>query len=95
MAEQAIRIRISGRVQGVGFRAWTQRRATAKGVSGWVRNCPNGDVEALLSGPPEAVAGLLADCREGPRLANVAAVEVVGPGEACDGAFTIRHDSDN
>jgi acylphosphatase len=72
-----------------------RRRATEHGVSGWVRNCRNGDVEALLSGAPEAVDRLLAECREGPRLAVVAAVEVLGPGEARTGAFTISPNKDN
>jgi len=91
----AIRIRIAGRVQGVGFRAWTQRRATEAGVSGWVRNRADGDVEALLSGPAEAVESLLAACREGPRGSGVTGLEVLGPADPRDGPFTIRSDRSN
>jgi acylphosphatase len=45
---RSIRVRISGQVQGVGFRAWTEQRATALNLSGWVRNTESGDVEALI-----------------------------------------------
>jgi acylphosphatase len=90
----------SGSAFQAAFRAWDfapgrSSRRQARGVSGWVRNCANGDVEALLSGPSDAVERLLADCRQGPRLAVVATVEVLGSGEACTGAFTIRRDKDN
>jgi acylphosphatase len=56
MAEtRAVHVRISGRVQGVGYRDWTERKATALGLSGWVRNRSDGDVEAVFGGPTEAV----------------------------------------
>ena len=91
----SIRVRIAGRVQGVGFRAWTARLAKELGVSGWVRNRQDGDVEALFSGPGEAVEALLQACRAGPRHARVQAVEVIGPGEPAAGPFTIRSDRSN
>jgi acylphosphatase len=91
----AIVIRVTGRVQGVWFRAWTRSQAETLGVSGWVRNCPDGTVEALLCGPPAAVDSLVAACRRGPPAAQVAAVEVFGPGEPCDGPFTIEADRSN
>jgi len=70
------RVVVSGRVQGVGFRAATRSKAEACGVSGWVRNRPDGSVEAAFEGDPEAVAALVDFCRAGPRLAQVERVEV-------------------
>ncbi|WP_425409758.1 acylphosphatase [Hyphococcus sp.] len=62
---------ISGRVQGVGFRDWTRREARQRGLSGWVRNCSNGDVEAVFCGPNEAVENMIAAARCGPATARV------------------------
>ena len=87
---RSIHIRISGRVQGVSFRVWTERQATQLGLSGWVRNRANGDVEAVFSGPAAAVDAMLAACRRGPRLARVESVEIVGPAEPHAGPFAIR-----
>ncbi len=87
---RAVHVRISGRVQGVGFRAWAERQAAALGLSGWVRNRADGGVEAVFSGPEEAVETMLAACRQGPRHARVDAVEVVGPAEPQAGPFTTR-----
>jgi acylphosphatase len=67
---------VSGRVQGVFFRDTTRRRAEAAGVAGWVRNTPEGAVEAVFEGLPEAVDELVEFCRRGPSRAEVAAVEV-------------------
>jgi len=66
---------IRGRVQGVGFRDWTQRAALARNVEGWVRNRRDGMVEAVFSGDPAAVSGILADCRSGPPSAHVEMIE--------------------
>jgi len=74
--QRIVRVMIGGRVQGVGYRAWTQMEASARGVSGWVRNRSNGDVEALFSGPPDAVEELCAACWQGPLHARVSRVEV-------------------
>lgn len=74
MAERAVRVRIEGRVQGVWFRAWTVERASALGLDGWVRNRLDGSVEALFAGSADAVAAMLAACRQGPSGAHVAAV---------------------
>ena len=62
---------VSGRVQGVWYRAWTQKTAQALGLSGWVRNCSDGTVEALFSGPDDRVDDMLRQCRKGPMLARV------------------------
>lgn len=65
---------IEGRVQGVGYRDWMAREAERLGLSGWVRNRPDGQVEAVISGPEPAVEALLTLVRRGPRLARVDAV---------------------
>ena len=62
---------IRGRVQGIGYRAWTEYTALERGVQGWVRNCRDGSVEALFMGPPEAVDSMIAACNEGPRGSRV------------------------
>jgi acylphosphatase len=64
-------IQVAGRVQGVFFRASTRDKAENLGLTGWVRNLPNGDVELLAEGEPGAFAQLLAWCHTGPRLARV------------------------
>ncbi|WP_414898289.1 acylphosphatase [Rhodovulum sp. YEN HP10] len=81
----AVRVRIAGRVQGVGFRAWTLSRATELDLSGWVRNEADGTVLALLAGPEDRVARMLDALQEGPASARVAAVETM-PGERPEGS---------
>jgi len=78
MHEQHIRRRVivRGRVQGVGFRASTEREARAQGLGGWVRNLADGRVEAVFEGAPSAVTALVAWCEHGPRFARVEALEV-------------------
>ena len=76
---RTVRVRIEGRVQGVGYRAWVERTAQGLGLEGWVRNRRDGSVEAVLAGPAEAVADMLARCRQGPRLAEVAGVVELAP----------------
>ncbi len=71
----ARRLVSAGRVQNVGFRDWLARAANEVGVSGWVRNRPDGTVEALLYGETDVVEELLRACRRGPRLAEVASIE--------------------
>jgi acylphosphatase len=70
------RVIVSGRVQGVFFRDTTRRRAESAGVSGWVRNTPDGSVEAVFEGDEYAVQELVDFCRRGPSRAEVASVEV-------------------
>ena len=74
MTHRAVRLIIEGRVQGVGYRQWTVREASARGLDGWVRNLPDGTVEALLAGPEEAVSTMIDTCRKGPRFAAVTSV---------------------
>ena len=67
-------VRISGRVQGVGFRAWAEQEATARDLHGWVRNRRDGTVEALFVGDEASVADMIGACWQGPRLAVVSDV---------------------
>ncbi|MFI5014808.1 MAG: acylphosphatase [Hyphomicrobiales bacterium] len=67
---------ITGAVQGVGYRAWVEREAVARGLCGWVRNRRDGSVEASFSGEGGAVEAMLAACRAGPRMAVVENVVV-------------------
>jgi len=83
MTHHAIRLIIEGRVQGVGYRQWTVREASARGLDGWVRNLPNGTVEALLAGPMDAIRAMIDACRRGPALAAVTAIHE-HPAEAPD-----------
>jgi len=71
------RVLVSGRVQAVGFRASCHRRATAAGLAGFVRNLPDGRVEAAFEGPAPSVDTLVEWCRTGPPMARVTAATVV------------------
>jgi acylphosphatase len=71
-----VRLRIQGYVQGVSFRYYARQRASALGLSGWVRNRPDGTVEAEAQGPEEMVDRFIGWVREGPSLAQVERVEV-------------------
>lgn len=75
-AETILHVTVRGRVQGVGFRNFVQLEALRLGVSGWVRNLRNGDVEAVFAGPQEAVEALCELCRQGPRHAIVESLDV-------------------
>jgi acylphosphatase len=67
---------VSGLVQGVFFRYEARERARTRGLAGWVRNLPDGRVEAVFEGPPDAVEAMVEWCRTGPRGAEVTEVEV-------------------
>ena len=75
MALQA-RLTITGRVQGVGFRDWAVTTAQRLGLTGWVRNCRDGAVEALIVGDDAAVGAMIEACQRGPSIARVDAVDV-------------------
>ena len=69
-------VRVNGRVQGVGYRAWVEKHAVSRGLEGWVRNRRDGSVEAVFSGPEEVVSEMIAVCRRGPSSARVDRVHV-------------------
>jgi acylphosphatase len=67
---------VTGEVQGVFFRYETRERARSRGLAGWVRNLPDGRVEAVFEGPEDGVAEMVGWCHQGPRGAVVKEVEV-------------------
>ncbi|MCB5202792.1 acylphosphatase [Neorhizobium sp. T786] len=73
--QKAVRVRISGRVQGVSFRVWTRAEASRLGLTGWVRNETDGSVSALIAGSDAAVSTMLERFRQGPAGASVSGVE--------------------
>jgi acylphosphatase len=68
---ETVRLRITGQVQGVGYRFWMTRTAAGLGLRGWVRNRTDGSVEALVMGAPQAVAAIIEAARKGPIGAHV------------------------
>jgi acylphosphatase len=91
MAGGARRFVISGKVQGVGFRYFTTRVARELKLSGWVRNLPDGRVEALAAGPKARLERFQAELRIGPPRAEVASIEVAeAPADAKIEGFHIR-----
>jgi acylphosphatase len=78
---------IRGRVQGVGYRAWTEVTALERGLEGWVRNCRDGSVEAMFSGAEDEVAAMIAQCRRGPPGARV---DVIDQREATADEIALR-----
>ena len=76
MARERAHVYVSGRVQGVFFRATTRDRAQDEGVDGWVKNLDDGRVEAVFEGDPEAVDDMVDFCYEGSDMASVSTVEV-------------------
>jgi len=82
----AVRLRIAGHVQGVGYRAWLADEALGNGLRGWVRNRRDGSVEAVLIGASDAVEAVIALCARGPRLAHVSGVErTAAADDGCSG----------
>lgn len=79
-SETTIRIEVTGRVQGVGYRYWIRRAARKLRVSGWIRNCADGSVEGVFQGPKSDIKALLDECRSGPPRASVTEVKTE-PGE--------------
>lgn len=71
-----VHVTITGRVQGVGFRAFVEGEARARHLDGWVRNRRDGAVEAVFSGPDNVVNDMLSACRRGPPLSRVDGVDV-------------------
>ena len=91
MSGIARHVRIYGRVQGVFFRAWTREQADKLGVTGWVRNCPDGRVEAHVEGQSASVEQMITLLRHGPPSAVVEDVRLWDV-ETCDFEdFEVRH----
>jgi acylphosphatase len=76
MSKVRVKLNIQGQVQGVFFRQSTKETAVRLGLTGWVKNCPDGSVEALFEGERQAVDAAIAWCRQGPASARVREVEV-------------------
>lgn len=89
-AKRTVRLRIEGRVQGVGYRMFVERTATALGLDGWVRNRRDGGVEAVVSGASDAIDEIIARCKVGPSAARVDRVEVLPDDEAVATGFDVR-----
>lgn len=77
---KTIHVEVTGRVQGVGYRYWIRRAARKLRVSGWIRNCADGSVEAVMQGPRDDLKALLSECKSGPPSASVTEVKTE-PGE--------------
>jgi acylphosphatase len=84
-----VRVLVSGRVQGVFFRASCAERVAALGLSGWIRNVANGDVEAVFEGTDAAVEQIVRWCRQGPPLARVDRIDVVDESPTNESGFRV------
>ncbi|MGA3352356.1 MAG: acylphosphatase [Acidimicrobiales bacterium] len=84
------RLIVSGRVQNVWFRDSCRTEALARGVSGWVRNCSDGSVEAVFEGSAESVEQMISWCRQGPPRARVDNLEVIPEPARGEAGFAIR-----
>ena len=91
MADVGRHLRLTGHVQGVFFRAWAHGEARELGVSGWIRNCPDGSVEAHLSGDENAVERMVARMRRGPSNARIDDIIVEEVPPESPGRFEVRH----
>ena len=90
MERRAVSLRITGEVQGVGFRWWAERQARGLAVDGWVRNCPDGSVELLAIGDEVALERLTEACRGGPPTASVAGVQTLAADDDRSLGFAAR-----
>jgi acylphosphatase len=88
--KRTVHVRIAGRVQGVGYRAWTEWEASELGLEGWVRNRRDGTVEAVFSGGAEAVTEMLRRCESGPPGARVTGIDIVGEDAGSFHGFVVR-----
>jgi len=90
-SQAAVHLLISGRVQGVGFRFYAQDVAEELGLGGWVRNRPDGSVEAYAEGPRQDVEAWIAKLRQGPPLSRVESLQPQWQQpEGSTGTFTVR-----
>jgi acylphosphatase len=76
MAQRRVHLWVRGYVQGVGYRAHARQQATLLGLTGWVKNLPDGQVEVVAEGDEATLQRLIAWCRRGPEMAEVESVEV-------------------
>jgi acylphosphatase len=84
------RVFVSGRVQGVYYRANTRESARKRGVDGWVRNLEDGRVEAVFEGPPDAVESMIEWCHTGSPAADVRDVDATFEDPTGESGFTVR-----
>ena len=87
-------IRITGRVQGVGFRHFTKQNARRLNLDGWVKNLPDGDVEVVLVGKEDSMLEMLEELKEGPSVARVDDLKVDESSEKLNetfSGFSVRH----
>lgn len=89
-APRTVRLRIEGRVQGVGYRAFVERAARSLGLDGWVRNRRDGGVEAVVSGPTDTVTRLIEQLRIGPAASRVDMVKVLDEPATAAPGFEVR-----
>lgn len=87
---RSVRVIVSGRVQGVGYRWFAHEIARAHGITGWVRNRRDGTVEAELHGDAEAIDDATSALRQGPRSARVDALQIADVGFERPEGFEIR-----
>jgi len=90
MSESAKYVRVTGRVQGVFYRAWSQAQARELAISGLIRNCPDGSVEAHLQGEDSSVSRMIDRMRRGPANARVEDVEIEDAAPEDTGRFELR-----
>lgn len=90
MPEVARHIRVTGQVQGVFYRAWAQGQARELAISGWIRNCPDGSVEAHIQGDESAVSRMIDRMRSGPSNARVDDIDVEQAAAEPTGRFELR-----
>ena len=87
---KCVRLRITGRVQGVWFRGWTIDQARELGLDGWVRNRRDGSVEMVVAGEEEAVREMIELCHGGPPAARVERIELEESAERVEPGFSQR-----
>lgn len=87
-----VHVMISGRVQGVYYRGWTMQTALGHGLTGWVRNRRDGQVEAVFAGHAPAVAEMLEACKQGPPDADVTDVQIVREGDIAPDGLEVLAD---
>jgi acylphosphatase len=88
---RAVTVKVTGRVQGVAFRWYAAQEAERRGVTGWVRNEPDGSVAAHLEGGDDAVTAMVDWCRHGPSYATVRNVAVIEAAPTGAATFEIRY----